>query len=106
REHMRLARMLATWVDELDEWERMAPTPFSTVCFRYRPVGASDREVDLLNEQILAAVNASGEIFLSHTRLRGHYTLRMAIGNLRTSERHVRRAWELLRAAAGRAPEL
>jgi len=49
-----------------------------------------------LNERLLEAVNATGEIFISHTRLNGRYTLRLAIGNLRTTETHVRRAWELL----------
>jgi aromatic-L-amino-acid decarboxylase len=99
REHLRLARELAQWVDEHPQWERMAPVPFSTVCFRHDPGGLDDEEVDLLNERILTEVNASGEAFLSHTRLRGRFVLRLAIGNLRTTEAHVRRAWELLRAA-------
>ena len=84
----------------------MAPTPFSTVCFRYRPPAAPEGDLDLLNERILAEVNATGEIFLSHTRLRGRYTLRIAVTNLGTTERHVRRAWELLREAAERGPAL
>jgi aromatic-L-amino-acid decarboxylase len=100
REHLRLARELAQWVDEHPQWERMAPVPFSTVCFRHDPGGLDDEEVDLVNERILTEVNASGEAFLSHTRLRGRFVLRLAIGNLRTRESHVRRAWELLREAA------
>lgn len=106
REHVRIAELLAGWVDTDPDWERMAPSPFSTVCFRYRPGGATPDELDRLNETILAEVNASGDVFLSHTRLRGRYTLRLAIGNIRTTEEHVRRAWELLRDAAGRAPAL
>jgi aromatic-L-amino-acid/L-tryptophan decarboxylase len=105
-EHLRLARELAGWIDGEDDWERLAPTPFSTVCFRCRPPGLAAGELDLLNERILAEVNASGEAFLSHTRLRGQYALRLAIGNIRTTEAHVRRAWELLRQAAVRAPAL
>jgi aromatic-L-amino-acid/L-tryptophan decarboxylase len=100
REHVRLARRFAGWIDEADGWERLAPVPFSTVCFRYRPPGASDAELDALNERILARVNASGEVFLSHTRLREGLTLRIAVGNLRTTERHLRRAWELLNDSA------
>ena len=106
REHLRLARELARWVDEDPAWERLAPVPFSTICFRHDPGGLEESEIDLLNERILAEVNASGEAFLSHTRLRGRFALRMAIGNIRTTERHVRRTWELLRATAAGAPAL
>jgi aromatic-L-amino-acid decarboxylase len=92
-EHMRLARQFAAWVDASDRFERVAPVPFSVVCFRLR--GASDEE----HARLLDAVNASGDVFLSHTRLDGRYVLRLAIGNLHTTERHVARAWELLNSA-------
>jgi len=97
-EHMRLARVFAGWVDASDRFERVAPVPFSVVCFRLRGDGlnASDEE----HSRILDAVNASGEVFLSHTKLNGRYVLRLAIGNLHTTERHVARAWELLNSAA------
>jgi aromatic-L-amino-acid decarboxylase len=104
-EHMRLARLFASWIDASTEFERVAPVPFSVVCFRARPSpsrgwlppsGGSSLDADALNERILDGVNASGEIFISHTRLNGRYTLRLAIGNLHTNETHVRRAWELL----------
>lgn len=99
REHCRLARDFAGWVDETPEWERMAPVPFSTVVFRLRPEGMADEEADHLNERVLERVNASGETFLSHTRIRGRYSLRLAVGNLRTTEANVRNAWRLLREA-------
>jgi len=92
-EHMRLARLFASWIDESDDFERVAPVPFSVVCF----TTSGD---DAFNERLLDAVNASGEIFISHTRLNGRYTLRLAIGNLHTTEAHVHRAWQLLRARA------
>ena len=99
-EHMRLARLFASWIDASTEFERLAPVPFSVVCFRARPwlppSGGRSLDADTLNERILEGVNASGEIFISHTRLNGRYTLRLAIGNLHTNETHVRRAWELL----------
>ncbi|HEV3486006.1 MAG TPA: pyridoxal-dependent decarboxylase [Vicinamibacterales bacterium] len=98
-EHMRLARLFASWVDDDSRFERLAPVPFSVVCFRTR-MGGTDRETDQINERLLELVNASGEIFLSHTRLQGRYALRLAIGNLRTTETHVRRAWELLTSCA------
>ena len=102
-EHMRLAQLFAEWVDADPDFERLAPVPFSVVCFRAKPAGVRDEAaLERLNAAILDAVNASGEIFLSHTRLDGRYTLRLAVGHLRTTERHVARAWELLRRAAAR----
>lgn len=100
REHVRLTRALADWVDAEPFWERMAPAPLSLVVFRHRPAGLSDDETDAHNERIMAAVNASGRIFISHTRLGGRVALRFAIGNLRTQERHVSAAWDLLKQAA------
>ena len=100
RQHMTLARELASWVEAEPCWRLMAPVPFALVCFRYAPDGVPDEEVDALNERILGRVNASGEAYLSHTKLGGRFTLRVAIGNLRTERRHVARAWELLREAA------
>jgi aromatic-L-amino-acid/L-tryptophan decarboxylase len=103
-EHMRLARLFATWVDRDPDFERVAPVPFSVVCFRARPTGEgwSEDSLNRLNERLLDEVNASGEVFLSHTRLDGRFVIRLAIGNLRTTEDHVRRAWDILREAAGR----
>jgi aromatic-L-amino-acid decarboxylase len=100
-EHVRLAHAFASWVDAAPGWERLAPVPFSVVCFRFRPQGVDDeRALEAINAAILERVNRSGEAFLSHTKLDGRYTLRLAIGNIRTEERHVRRAWELLSSAA------
>jgi len=92
-EHIRLARLFAAWVDASNEFERTAPVPFSVVCFRAR-------ETDEFNAALLERLNASGEVFLSHTKLGDRYTLRLAIGNLHTTERHVARAWELIRQIA------
>ncbi|HUE97150.1 MAG TPA: pyridoxal-dependent decarboxylase, partial [Longimicrobiaceae bacterium] len=86
-EHVRLARLFAGWVEGVPAWEVVAPVPFSTVCFRFAPAGLSNLEIDRLNAGILDRVNAGGEVFLSHTRLRGRMTLRLAVGNLRTEER-------------------
>jgi aromatic-L-amino-acid/L-tryptophan decarboxylase len=89
REHIRLAELFAVWVEESDEWELVAPQRFSLVVFRRN---GSDEE----NERILERVNASGEAFINHTKLDGRYVLRLAIGNARTTEDDVRRAWEVL----------
>jgi len=97
-EHMRLAQVFAGWVDASDRWERVAPVPFSVVCFRLRGDAGDDD-----HQRILDTINASGEVFLSHTKLDGRFVLRLAIGNLNTTERHVARAWELLNSAAATA---
>ncbi len=106
--HIELAERFAGWVDADPDWERMAPVPFSTVCFRYRPAHLTGREdegdvpdlLDGLNTRLMDAVNRSGEVFLSHTRLRDRFAIRLSVGNLRTEPRHIERAWELLRGAA------
>ena len=95
REHLRLAELFEGWVRDEDGWEVCAPRHFSLVCFRR---DASDDE----NAALLERVNASGEAFLSHTRLGGRFVLRLAIGNGRTTEDDVRRVWDvLLREARG-----
>ncbi|MEY3701826.1 MAG: hypothetical protein RI891_1118, partial [Gemmatimonadota bacterium] len=83
------------------EWEVVAPVPMSVVCFRHRPAGMTDeRALEAHNAAILERVNASGEVFLSHTKLGDRYALRVAIGNLRTTEAHLATAWRLLGEAA------
>jgi aromatic-L-amino-acid decarboxylase len=102
RHHLELAATFAGWVDATPDWERLAPVPFSTVAFRHVPPGLADDEDALTahNQALMEAVNRTGEAFLSHTKLRGRFTIRLAVGNLRTEERHVARTWELLRRAA------
>jgi aromatic-L-amino-acid decarboxylase len=90
REHIRLAQLFANWVEADPDWELVAPQRFSLVVFRRN---GSDEE----NEAILERANRSGEIFISHTKLNGRYVMRLAIGNARTTEDDVRRAWEVLR---------
>jgi len=101
RTHCALAQQFAAWVGSSAEWELVAPVPFSLVCFRYAPPGMSDLECDARNEAIMHTVNAGGDVFLSHTKLHGRFTLRLAVGNIRTEARHVALAWERLRDAAG-----
>jgi aromatic-L-amino-acid decarboxylase len=96
REHLRLTGLLVKWIDASPHFERVAPAPFSTVCFRYAPSGRPPQHLDELNERLLQRLNASGEVYLSHTRLHGQFVLRVAIGNLRTTEVHVRRLWDLV----------
>jgi aromatic-L-amino-acid decarboxylase len=97
REHLRLARLFASWVDADARFERVAPVPFSVVCFRLHGApGQTPSDVDALNERLMERVNASGDVYLSHTRLDGRFVIRLAIGHYRTEQRHVERAWSLL----------
>jgi len=102
RRHVTLAGELAAWVDAAPDFERLAPVPFGLVCFRYRPPGVAEEKLDRLNEQLLAAVNATGRVFMTHTRLGGRYTIRLVIGQRATERRHVEEAWRLIREAAAR----
>lgn len=96
-EHIRLSQQVTSWVDEDPDFERLAPTPFSAICFRAHPQGMDDgAQLDALNERIMNRVNAAGRYFLSHTKLHDHYTIRIAIGNLRTTEQDVRNVWAQL----------
>jgi aromatic-L-amino-acid/L-tryptophan decarboxylase len=94
REHIRLAALFEEWVRDEPGWKLCAPRHFSLVCFRRE---GSDDE----NEALLERVNATGEVFLSHTRLDGRFVLRLAVGNARTAESDVRLAWDVLRREAG-----
>ncbi|MDQ3180879.1 MAG: pyridoxal-dependent decarboxylase [Acidobacteriota bacterium] len=94
REHCRLAKLLASWIEESDDWEIIAPFPFALVCFRACPNGTEN--LNELNEKIMNAVNESGEAYISHTKLNGKFTLRVSIGNIRVEERHIEKLWDLL----------
>jgi aromatic-L-amino-acid decarboxylase len=108
REHCRLARLFASWVEESENWELMAPVPFALVCFRAVEksqgsvpgavaTGAlSDSDLDALNDLIMNTINASGEAYLSHTKLNGKFTLRLSVGSIRVEERHLVKVWEVL----------
>src|SRR5438477_1271202 len=102
REHCRLAQLFASWVEESVEWEMMAPVPLALVCFRACPPIEGETEevqakrLDALNEAIMHGVNATGKALLSHTKLNDKLTLRLSIGNIRTTERHVKQVWDLL----------
>jgi aromatic-L-amino-acid decarboxylase len=113
REHIRLGKLFAEWVDADPGFERMAEAPLATVCFRHlgerrakseerRGTGEEERVLNELNERLLARINATRELFLTGTRLRGKYALRLALGHLTTTEAQVREAWELIQEVARR----
>lgn len=94
-EHIRLAKWFADQVDAHPDFERVAPVEFSTVCFRARAT-----QPDQFNKKLLERTNQTGKVFLSHTRLPDGYTLRLAIGNIRTARRHVEAAWKVIQKEA------
>jgi aromatic-L-amino-acid decarboxylase len=102
REHCRLARLFVSWIEESPDWELMAPSPLALVCFRACPTceGESEKDraqrLEALNEAIMHGVNATGKALLSHTKLDDKLTLRLSIGNIRTTESHVTQVWQLL----------
>lgn len=102
REHIRLAQQFAQWVRDDPRFEVVAPHPLNTVCFRGRggTRTSGPAESDGLNQRLLETLNAGGRLFLTHTRLRAGFSLRLAVGQTYTSERHVRAAWEAIRETA------
>ncbi|MEZ5345598.1 MAG: aminotransferase class I/II-fold pyridoxal phosphate-dependent enzyme [Pyrinomonadaceae bacterium] len=94
REHIRLANLFASWVNESDHFELMADVPFALVCFRAVP--KDTRDLDAFNENLMNMINASGEAYLSHTKLNGEFVLRLSVGSIRVEERHIRKVWEIL----------
>jgi len=93
REHIRLAQLFKGWVEGEDDFEVMAPVEFSLVCFRFND-GRNENELDELNKTLLEKINESGKMFLTHTTLRGRFTIRMAIGSRATQEKQVKDAWD------------
>jgi aromatic-L-amino-acid decarboxylase len=102
--HIEMAGRFAGWVDADPDFERMAPVPFSTVCFRFRPAGLAAHEdepevaarIDELNVRLMDAINRTGKAFLSHTKLNGRMTIRVAIGNLRTTDDDLALVWRIV----------
>jgi aromatic-L-amino-acid decarboxylase len=106
--HLELGRRFAAWIDESPDFERLAPVPFSTICFRYRPAALAGREaepavadeLDRANVALMDSLNRTGDLFVSHTRLNGRFTIRVALANLRTEDADLDRVWEVIRRQA------
>jgi aromatic-L-amino-acid/L-tryptophan decarboxylase len=97
RDHLRLAQLFTSWVKADARFELSAPTVMGVVCFRLK--GANDAETDRRNSQVVETINAGGETYLMQTKLRGRTVMRLGLGNLLTTEEHLARVWEIIRAA-------
>ncbi len=96
RRHVELAQQFASWVRGDDQFELAAPAPLNLVCFRHR--GG-----DAINQEIMDRLNRSGDLYLTHAKLAGRFTLRLCIGQTHTELRHVQGAWERIREEAAHA---
>jgi aromatic-L-amino-acid decarboxylase len=103
REHCRLAALLAEWVDAEPNGVSASPRHMGIVCFRFAPPGLGSEECDRLNQTVVDAVVRSGDAYVTWTRLRGRVCIRVGLGNLLTTERHLAHAWDRLREEAVRA---
>jgi aromatic-L-amino-acid/L-tryptophan decarboxylase len=99
RGHVRMARAFETWVREAKDWEVVAPVHLGTVAYRFSPGWPDGAAEDAANHRIMDRVNATGEAFLTHTVLNGRTTLRLSVGNVKTTRGHVERVWALLQEA-------
>ena len=100
RDHCRLANLFADWVNKSSDFEMMAPVPFALVCFRACPTNMGD--LDALNERLMNDLNASGEVYLSPTKLNNKTTIRLSIGSIHVEERHLKKVWDLLNLQLGK----
>jgi aromatic-L-amino-acid decarboxylase len=104
RDHLSLAQEFKRWLEENPDFEVLAPVPLNTICFRFRPgkesaQALSPEELERLNKALLDEVNHSGRIFMTQTRLKGTFCLRLCIGQTQTQRRHVEQAWDTIRGS-------
>ena len=101
RLHLELAQWLANEIRQSADFELLAPVDFSLVCFRFLPSGITDEiRINEINERLLQTLNASGKLYMTHTKLNGKYTLRMVIAQTYVEKYHVENAWRLIRETA------
>jgi aromatic-L-amino-acid decarboxylase len=114
REHVRLANLFADWIKGDDRFELAAPVSMGVVCFRFvgpgsgvvdagpgsPPPATTSEKIEPLNSKIVEKINASGRAYLTQTRLRGRTVMRIGLGNVLTTEKHLREAWDMIRETA------
>ncbi|MFN8135012.1 MAG: hypothetical protein U0Z17_07245 [Bacteroidales bacterium] len=101
REHISMARWFEKQLAEHPEFEILAPVTLSVVLLRYKPTGSYDTEaLNRINDTLMKQLNATGKLFLTHTKLNGQFTLRMSVAGTLTAQQHVAKAWELIQETA------
>jgi aromatic-L-amino-acid decarboxylase len=99
--HLYLGEKFKTWVDEHPDFERMAPVPMSTICFRLHPENINtENGLEELNTRFYKLLDESRDIIISHTRLNGKYVIRANMSGLRMELKHIEQAWEIIRTKA------
>ena len=102
RKQLAIASELKNWIDSHPDFELLSPVHFNLVCFRFHPAGTDDREtLNMLNEKLMLALNSTGELYITHTKLNGIYTLRMVTAQTRVELHHAKRAWDLITERSG-----
>ena len=99
RDHLRLANLLVDWIKADKRFELAAPVVMPVVCFRF--VAADKDKIDILNSEIVERINASGRGYITQTKLRGRTVMRIGLGNILTTEQHLRNVWQLIQRTAG-----
>jgi len=100
-DHIQWAEELAREISESEDFELLAPVPFATLCFHYKPKGVANlKEINRINMELMENLNDSGKIFFTHTRLNGVFTLRLVIGQTNQQQHHVQEAWQLIKETA------
>jgi aromatic-L-amino-acid/L-tryptophan decarboxylase len=113
REQVRMTNLLASWIKTDDRFELAAAVSMGVVCFRFvADIGdagpgsttpaTTERKLDKLNSEIVERINASGRAYLTQTKLRGRTVMRIGLGNVLTTEEHLRKAWGIIQDVAGR----
>ena len=103
RFHLKLVQDLADTIDNDDNFERLAPVPLNTICFRYHPANINDPEkLDSINEKLLHELNQSGKVYFTHTRLNSRYAIRFVVGQTNVTEQHIKAAWNRIIETSGK----
>jgi len=99
RDHLRLAKLFTRWLRDDERFELSAPVVMGVVCFRFK-AGDDESKIDIINSKIVERINASGRAYLTQTKLRGRTVMRIGLGNVLTTEEHVRNVWEMIQLTA------